>query len=413
MNIRYRSENSIYRWLGKTTIEELLFYLAFTLFSIAEVLQTTAFTERFAALNTVCGGMLVLTAVLLAFRLLLLRENGWQWIASLVGFALILVIFFLKHFDTVFWLFLFVFVGKDADFKKLAKITLVVVTLITVVSILACCLGIVQNYVTDSGERGLRSAMGFKHPNRLAERVAEICISCWYLYSTKYRWRVIALNVVALLFVNSVADSRGSCLVFAALILAAFIYPLLMRFPKIAASASLILIVGIAAVSFYLMVAYTPADAVMAEFNRLSSGRLSLMNQSYEYAGLTLFGADFTYAPVVATHYLDNSEVRFLVDNSYARIFLYNGLVTTILLFALIAAVYLRHIKERRFTLALLGLTIVLAFGFVENFMLDIQYNYFMFLASEALFTPLAVNGIASKKACKSANHHRARRLAS
>ena len=396
MNIRYRSENSIYRWLGKTTIEELLFYLAFTLFSIAEVLQTTAFTERFAALNTVCGGMLVLTAVLLAFRLLLLRENGRQWIASLVGFALILVIFFLKHFDTVFWLFLFVFVGKDADFKKLAKITLVVVTLITVVSILACYLGIVQNYVTDSGERGLRSAMGFKHPNRLAERVAEICISCWYLYSTKYRWRVIALN-----------------LVFAALILAVFIYPLLMRFPKIAASASLILIVGIAAVSFYLMVAYTPADAVMAEFNRLSSGRLSLMNQSYEYAGLTLFGADFTYAPVVATHYLDNSEVRFLVDNSYARIFLYNGLVTTILLFALIAAVYLRHIKERRFTLALLGLTIVLAFGFVENFMLDIQYNYFMFLASEALFAPLAVNGIASKKACKSANHHRARRLAS
>lgn len=413
MNISYRSGNSIYGWFGKTTVEELLFYMAFTLFSIAEVLQTTAFTERFAALNTVCSGMLVLTAVLLAFRLLLLRENGWQWIASFVGFALILVIFFLKHFDTVFWLFLFVFVGRDADFKKLAKITLVVVTLITVVSILACYLGIVQNYVINSSERGLRSAMGFKHPNRLAERIAEICISCWYLYSTKHRWRVIALNVAALFFVNSVADSRGSCIVFAALIFAVFVYPHLKRSPKFAASASLILIVGIAALSFYLMVAYTPSNAFMAEFNRLLSRRLSLMNQSFDYAGITPFGADFTYAPVVATHYLYNTEVRFLVDNSYARLFLNNGVVTTVLFFVLVAAVYLRHIREQRFTLALLGLTIILAFGFVENFMLDIQYNYFMFLASEALFTPLAVNGIASEKACKPANHRRPRRLAS
>ena len=160
------------------------------------------------------------------------------------------------------------------------------------------------------------------------------------------------------------------------------------------------------------MAAYTPTNAFMAEFNRQLSNRLSLMNQSYEYAGLTLLGADFTYAPVVATHYLNNTEVRFLVDNSYARIFLNNGLVTTILLLALIAAVYLRHIKEQRFTLALLGLTIVLAFGFIENFMLDIQYNYFMFLASEALFAPLAVNGIASEKTCKSETFRRARRSA-
>lgn len=412
MNISYQWKNSIYRWFSETTVDELLFYTAFTLFSIAEVLRTTAFTERFTALNTVCSGMLFLTVVILAFRLLLLRESGWQWIVSFVGFALIAVIFFLKSFDTVFWLFLFVFAGRDVDFNKLAKITLVVVAPITVVSILACYLGIIQNYVIYSSERGLRSAMGFKHPNRLAERIAEICIACWYLYSIKHRWRVVALNVAALLFVNSVADSRGSCVVFAALILAAFIYPLLKRSPKFAASASLILIVGIAALSFYLMAAYTPTNAFMAEFNRQLSNRLSLMNQSYEYAGLTLLGADFTYAPVVATHYLNNTEVRFLVDNSYARIFLNNGLVTTILLLALIAAVYLRHIKEQRFTLALLGLTIVLAFGFIENFMLDIQYNYFMFLASEALFAPLAVNGIASEKTCKSETFRRARRSA-
>lgn len=413
MNTSYRWGNSIYRWLGKTSVDEFLFYTAFTLFSIAEVLQTTAFTERFAALNTVCSGMLILTAALLAFRLLLLRESGWQWMVSFVGFALIAVIFFLKSFDTVFWLFLFVFAGRDADFSKLAKITLVVVSILTVISIMACYAGVVQNYMLVSDQRGFRSAMGFKHPNRLAERIAQICIACWYLYSTKHRWRVIALNVAALLFVSFVADSRGSCVIFVALILTVFVYPPLKRCPKFAATASIVLVFGIATLSFYFMVSYTPANAIMADFNQLLSRRLSLANQSYEYAGLTLFGADFTYAPVVAKHYLYGTEVHFLVDNSYARIFLNNGLVTTILLFVLIAAVYLRHIKEQRFTLALLGLTIILAFGFVENFMLDIQYNYFMFLASEALFAPLAVNGIASEKACKPANHHRVRRLAS
>lgn len=240
MNTSYRWGNSIYRWLGKTSVDELLFYTAFTLFSIAEVLQTTAFTERFAALNTVCSGMLILTAALLAFRLLLLRESGWQWMVSFVGFALIAVIFFLKSFDTVFWLFLFVFAGRDADFSKLAKITLVVVSILTVISIMACYAGVVQNYMLVSDQRGFRSAMGFKHPNRLAERIAQICIACWYLYSTKQRWRVIALNVAALLFVSFVADSRGSCVIFVALILAVFVYPPLKRCPKFAATASIV-----------------------------------------------------------------------------------------------------------------------------------------------------------------------------
>lgn len=398
MNTNFRWRDSIHGWLVETTIEELLFYVAFTLFSVAEVLQTTAFTELYPALNAFCKGMLILTATMLAFRLLLLREDGWQWIVSFVGFAIVAVIFLFKSFDTVFWLFLFVFAGKNADLRKLAKITLVVVTTITVVSILACYAGLVPNFMLqETADRAARSAMGFKHPNRLAERIAEICIAYWYLNSAEHRWRVVVLNSLVFLFVGFVADSRGSCVVFIALILVTLIYPHLTRYPRFSTVASFILIIGIVMFSFYCMVAYSPDNAIMAELNNMLSGRLSLMHQSYEYAGLTLFGADFTYAPVVGTHYLYGTEVRFSVDNSYGRILLNNGIATTALLFILITAVFLRFIKERRFTLALLGLTVILAFGFVENFMLDIQYNYFMFLAADVLFT----RSIESSKSCE------------
>lgn len=392
MNTGCQRGKSVLRRLGETTLEEFLFYAAFTLFSIAEVVQTTAFTERYSVLNAACRDVLILAAVMLAFRVVLLRESGWQWMVRFVGFGVIAVIFVLKSFDTVFWLFLFVFAGKNADLNKLAKITLLVVSIITVISVMACYAGVIKNYVLFSSDRGSRSAMGFRHPNRLAERVSEICIAYWYLNSVEHRWRVIALNIAALLFVGYVAGSRGSSVIFAALILAVFIFPILSRFPKISAGASFILIIGIAALSFYLMVEYTPDNAFMSGFNQLLSLRLSLMNQSYEFAGLTLFGADFAHAPVVGTHYLYGTDVHFLVDNSYARILLYNGISASILLFVLIAVIYLRHIKEQRFSLALLGLTIVLAFGFVENYMLDIQYNYFMFLASGLLFAPSPVN---------------------
>lgn len=373
--------------LKEIKVEEFLFYFAFTLFSIAEVVDTTAFTERFPVLSKVCQGLLCLAVILLLARLLFLRESGWLWTLCFVGFGLSAVVFYLNKFDVTFWIFLFIFAGKGADLKKLAKISLVVVSAITVISILACYAGFVQNYSLQAyGDRAVRYATGFKHPNRLAERIAEICIAYWYLNTLEHRWRVTALNLAAFVFVFFVAGSRGSCAVFIALILATFLYPCLRKLPKFSSVCSLTVIVAIALISFYLMVNYSPYNAFLVNIDNRLSGRLNLMNASYEYSGLTLFGTDFSHAPVVALHYLYGTDVHFLVDNAYARIVLYNGVIPAALFFSLVVLIYGKAIKEREFSLALLGITVIFGLGFVENFMLDIQYNYFLFMASDALF---------------------------
>lgn len=383
----HRYRRSFLELLGETPLENFLFYLAFVCFSFAEVLSTTAFVVKYAMLAKVCQAMLYAVIPMLLARMLLLRETKRQWIVSLMVFALVAYIYLRYKFEYPFWIFLFVFAGKGANLKKLAKITLVLVSILTVASVLACYAGVIENYVIRaSGDRVARSAMGFTHPNRFGERIAEICIAYWYLQAQAHRGRVIALNLVALLLVNSVADSRGSSIVFAMLIVAAFLYPLLSRAPRLSVALCGATVVAVILLSYYLMVAYDPGNVLMASLNVSTSGRLSLMNESYRYSGLSLFGSDFSHAPVVALHYLDGSDVHFLVDNAYARLVLLNGLVPTALLLVLLLLVYTKQFKKQCFTLSLLGLSILLAFGLVENFPLDIQYNYFLFLISDVVF---------------------------
>lgn len=385
--ITHRSHRSFVALLSETSIEEFLFYLAFTCFSFAEVLNTTAFVVTFPILTKVCQTMFYATVLMLLGRLLLLKETSCQWFASFSAFILVSFIFLHYKFEYPFWIFLFVFAGKGADLKKLAKITLVLVSIVTAVSILACYAGVIENYVIRaSGGRSARSAMGFTHPNRLGERIAEICIAIWYLQSQAHRWRVAVLNLVALLFVSNIADSRGSCVVFAMLIVAAALYPVLSRTPRASIIICGSLVAVIILLSFYLMVAYDPGNSFMAALNAGTSGRLFLMNNSYQYAGLSLLGNDYSRAPVVALHYLDGSDVHFLVDNAYARLLLLNGIIPTMSLFVLLFLVYLRNFQDHCFSLALLGLSVLLVFGLVENFPLDIQYNYFLFLISDVIF---------------------------
>lgn len=373
--------------IGNMSVDELFFYGAFCLYSIAEIIRTTAFVMTFPILGTICHGLLILSALLLLMRLMLLRASDFQWLVTLGIFMLTALVAFRYGMEYPFWIFLFVISGKGIKIKRLAKITLVLATVITVSAILACYAGFVENYtMIATGDRVLRNSMGFLHPNRLGERIAEICISYWYLRVSDHRLRVTVLYVVSFLFVYFVANSRTSCLVFVVLILGTWFFPLLSKVPRFSVILCGILITLTISASFFFMASYDSFDNLMTSLNELLSGRLYLMNFSYRFQAPSLFGNDYSNAPVVGFSIASNSEYHFQVDNAYGHLLLLYGLIPTILFLILIFLIYVKFYRDGKFPLALFGLSILLVVGLVENFTLDIQYNYFLLLISDIIF---------------------------
>lgn len=382
-----RPRRSLINLLMETTVDNFLFYFAFVCFSIAEILVTTAFITVVPLLGRACNVLLYCSVVMLFLRMLIVRATSAQWIAVFVIAVLAAFLGMRYGFQYPVWIFLFVVSGRGVNLRTLAKITLVLAGTLTILTLLACYAGFLENYtMVATGARAARSSMGFTHPNRLGERIAEVCIAYWCLNVDKHKGRVVTLCLVSLVYVYLVANSRTSCIVFAGLIVAALAYPLLAKYPRLSILASCALVTLVAGASLFLMAEYNPLNKFMTNLNDLVTGRLYLMNASYRYAAPSLFGNDYSGAPVMGYTIATGREYHFVVDNAYAHLIMLYGIVATVLFFLLIGLVYLYFYRERRFPVALLGLTVLLAVGFVENFTLDIQYNYFLFLISDVIF---------------------------
>lgn len=105
--------------------------------------------------------------------------------------------------------------------------------------------------------------MGFMHPNRLGERIAEICIAYWYLNINKHKGRVVVMCLLSLVYVNHVSNSRTSCIVFVALIVATLVYPLLAKSPRLSILGCMFLVTIVVAASFFLMAEYNPLNQLV------------------------------------------------------------------------------------------------------------------------------------------------------
>lgn len=395
----YKKEDGFCRsaWevVREMPLVDFLFYLAFACFSVGEVLTTTAFLVLYPFLGAFARGMVLVAAPLLAMRIILLRQSAGQWLLTIVLLVFSALTLFYSGIQYPFWIFLFVAAGKGIDLKIIAKITLVVVTFMSVVTILSCYAGVLENYtLQETGERELRNSMGFLHPNRLGERLAEICIAYWYLNYNKHKARVIALCSVLMLYVNFVSNSRTACIVFALLIIGTLLYPFLSKFSKMSVLISGIVVAALVFASFYYMIEYDPNNSFMVSLNQTLSNRLSLMHGSFGYATPSLFGNDYSDAPVVGYTVSAGGDHHFVVDNAYSHLLLLYGIVPTALLFVLISLVYIKFFREESYPISLFGLTIILVVGFVENFTLDIQYNYFLLLISEVIFASNCDEGL-------------------
>ena len=382
-----RSRISIRTLAEITTIEDFLFYCAFAIFSCAEILKDTSFVHLISGLSSLCTALLYCAAAMLILRLLILKASHFQWIVVLAICALAGILYKLYGLQYPLWIFLFVVAGKGVNLRTVAKITLVITGVLTFLTVFSCYAGFITNYtMTEAGARSVRNSMGFTHPNRLGQRFAEICIAYWYLHVKEQRGRVIALCLVSLLYVNLVSNSRTSCIVFVVLILSAIIWPIFSRNPRSSVCICGITAALVVASSFYLMAFFDASNNITAYLNELLSTRLKLMHICYQYASPSLLGNDYTGAPVLGHTLSTHSEIHFWVDNAYAHLLLLYGIVATALFLFLVFMVYRRCYKRREFPLALLGLTVLLAVGFVENFTLDIQYNYFLLLISEVMY---------------------------
>lgn len=382
-----RTYSYINTQLERISVEKSLFYSAFTCFSFSEILSATAFTTAYPILGTLCYGLLIVSAILLILRLIMLEITKCQWILVVLLGLLASVVVIVYGFQYPFWILFFIVSARGIDLKTLARITLVLAAFFVLACALACYVGVIENYkMYSAGSRAVRNSMGFAHPNRLGEYIAEVCIAYWYLRAGKRNGRVIALCIVSLLYVYYVANSRTSCIVFIAIILAVIFYPFLKRNPRFSILLCGSLATFVVLVSYFFMVAYDPGNSYMSALNGQLSGRLYFMNTSFTYAPPSLFGNDYSNAPVMAYTLATNSEYRFVVDNAYAHLVLLYGVAVTVLMFALIGLVYRHYYREQLFPIALLGLTILLVVGFVENFTLDVQYNYFLLLISNVIF---------------------------
>ena len=140
-----RPRRSLINLLMETTVDNFLFYFAFVCFSIAEILVTTAFITVVPLLGRACNVLLYCSVVMLFLRMLIVRATSAQWIAVFVIAVLAAFLGMRYGFQYPVWIFLFVVSGRGVNLRTLAKITLVLAGTLTILTLLACYAGFLEN----------------------------------------------------------------------------------------------------------------------------------------------------------------------------------------------------------------------------------------------------------------------------
>lgn len=354
---------------------DVLFYAAFILYYIAIFVTYLPFEDTSMAKK----GLSLVTCMCLALNLVpeMMRTFRFSFkskILTLVCIAVALASIMLKDFFLiVVYLFGCNIYIRGNDTKPVIKLSFYLLTTLTIITILLCMVGVIENVVT--ARNGVaRYSLGFYHSNVLPLIILYLC-----MYYHIFKKSITLPSFVIFEFVSIIAfiicDSRNAFLALQFFLILAITvkkFGKSRKYVKFLRGLAIISVPVIAGLSLLLFYLYDNGSPVAIALNDLFNNRIHMVALYYHYQ-------EFRLLNLMTTDYF--SRIILTLDNGYYYSVARYGVVFLFAIFAVFVSLT-RGAYKRNNGYYLCAITVIAAVNFIDN-------GFFSFL-----FYPFILEGI-------------------
>lgn len=387
---------SVYsRRLVKAYSSNLVYYFALFAYCLSCNLDRVLVDGAWgSAIGLVANILKVLAAVFGATHLFRLARGEEGMRVAVVSSAIILsfVIYYFSKSLMLFWLALFVFGARDVELHRIARAFFIAFLISTLIASVMFAFGLALIPAAYRSTGLARMTLGFGHPNQLGFSLMALGIA-WICSRFRTPRGVgpafICFLSIMLLFVAGSRTALLGLLAFALFAIIAGRFELGPRAAKTTVCIVMASAVAMLALSVGVALLYDKDNALIEAMSKLTSGRPYWMNWYLTHYSPTLFGIDFSNAPIMKQG--TPEESRLLLDNGYLKLMLRYGYVGFAMVATGIGAVLHGAYREAHLGLCVVGLFTFLVLGLSESFF-DPSYNFFL-LGMGPVFYGLSLRG--------------------
>ncbi len=357
-------------------VPELFFLLVFSALLVIHCIENTSLVySGYLWLDGMYSLRLLLYLAVLV-KLIFYSSYHVNDLIALAVILLIAVISYSKCGDSdIFELFLLAAAAKDVNPRHIVTLFFVIKSCALLLTMVLWKCGILPTLYYDNGS-SYYNTYGFCHRNVLGANIVVLCLAWFFLRYDRLKLRDVILWVAIALGVYRLVYSRSSIIIIILIAICTYLFRQTedfifrrryMRTVFLCAMMMLILI------SLWWMLCYSSTSAFWQTLDSFFTTRIKSANYCYETYGLSLFGQEIPFVSSLQAQLLDITKL--ILDNAYARLFLYYGIVPAVVYFYL----YFRMLGcafDTKNGAILMSLFLFAVYGLSERYMLDAYYQF-------------------------------------
>lgn len=364
-------------YINALCTEEGLFFTGFIVYLGRGMWETTMLPLN-PMISKIC---LLLTILFIGMKIIFYDTYSVGAYISLAMGVIGTILIYLNSGYTIPFLWLLVLLGcKNISFEKILKVYLVIVGSITVLALCAALLGVIENLVYKSADRGSRIAFGSVYVTDFASHIFYMILVYCYLKAGQLKvYHYLGIIVITSL-VYYFCKTRLDCV---SMIVVVVVFGIDQWIKKLWYGGREVLKrwnffwkwlgIGImpfmALISMVITLLYQEDNSLLFYIDKLLSGRLR-----FGKAGLTVYPIKFwgqTVDMIGAGGATKLSLNYFFIDNSYIHVLLRYGLIFTIILLVVYVLCSYKYKGDIYFAFAI---TLVSMNCTIAHHILDIAY---------------------------------------
>ena len=269
---------------------------------------------------------------------------------------------------------LYIVSAYRVDINTVSKIIFVVELCLLIIIPFLSISNVIDTIYLYSSERGLRSSLGFSHPNRFGINVLTLCSAYSTFRFPKVKFYDIAFYIFCCIAVSNISDSRTSSLLILLLPCINLLVKYLKKCNKIHLLYYIFIVIYFVLLlsSFSITILYNSNSSWQYNLNNLLSNRPFLWNYYYEHNLFTFFGRpDYSSIAMLGVN-------NFVIDNSFIKLMIVYGIVPLFIFIFIYFKIFQFILKYTYMNVA--GLFVIALSSFFEQISLSITLNYFILL---------------------------------
>lgn len=364
-----------------SVLHERLFFIVLAIFCITTYIPTTMFTISGIVIK-ILNIIIYLALILKMF--VFSKYNLLEYILGIFSLFLFLMVLYESRISEPLLLLVMIYLAQDIKFEKILKWYSIIMFFAISITVICAKLDIIRNlYFMNRGDGTIRQALGSVYPTNFAAHV-------FFLLLAHAVYRKFNLNIVNIMaYIAIVVGLKFYCdarldiyLILAIVIISIFKKYILKILNKGNVNRNAILVVILTLVyifsGIFSMYGYNRFNNTYILLDKILSNRLSQGNLATNLYKIKIFGQKID---MVGSGGLEGSigiirKNYFYIDNSFLRILLVFGLITFILILAVLLRKLYSFYIEKKFSLVIACILVVISSS-IDQHLFD-SYNIFI-----------------------------------